>query len=75
MVTAPTMRQYIAKYISLPRLTMFIIHLHAAHPDRNAAIKPTSSGNGSTPSAHSVFGHIDDVEYCFTEYRGYYHKE
>ena len=43
----PTTKQYMAKYISLPRFTMFIMNLHAKQPDKNAAIKPKSNGNVS----------------------------
>ena len=44
------------KYTSLPFFTMFIIHLHATHPDRNAATKPMARGSASTlPNAASPF--------------------
>ena len=37
------MAQYTPNHTSLPFLTMLIIHLQAAHPDRKAARKPTIS--------------------------------
>ena len=37
------MAQYMPNHTSLPFLTMLIIHLQAAHPDRKAARKPTIS--------------------------------
>ena len=36
----PTIAQYIANHINLPRLTILIINLHATNPAMNAETKP-----------------------------------
>ncbi len=37
-------KQYMAKYINFPRFTIFIMNLHAKHPDINAAKNPNIIG-------------------------------
>src|SRR5574344_1975923 len=53
-VNKPMMAQYIPKYISLPFLTIDIIHLQAAQPARNAAINPIESTPNDVSSLNAA---------------------
>jgi hypothetical protein len=60
----PTIAQYTANHINLPRFTNSIIHLQAKHPITKAAMKPTAIGNQPMDSVPAIAS-LDGIKIFF----------